>query len=399
MTEGSPSQVPAADLASATASTPEGCRGANDSDAPNQSNRRAEPPSVRSFATTGLLVLACLYTLYFARDILMPITIAVILFLILWPSVRALGRVRIPPPIGAAFIVLTLLGSFAIGIFFLWEPATKWFAALPDLIEEIQFKMQDPVEQIRAAAEQVEQAVTPTETTPPPQQDAEEEDAPDVPEALAIGVFDVLGPVVAVIIDIGWTFIIVVVLLYFLLAAGDAYQEKLVKALPTFRDKKRAVILIGRIHQDVATYLMTVTMINCGLGVVIGLAMYFADLPNSVLWGAMAAVLNFIPYFGPLVGQAIVGIVGVAVFDNPLDALVPVGLYFVINLCEGYFVTPTILGRSLTMNPMMVFLAVLVWGWLWGIPGALLAVPLLACFNVICAGTERLQPWCAFLGR
>jgi predicted PurR-regulated permease PerM len=78
---------------------------------------------------------------------------------------------------------------------------------------------------------------------------------------------------------------------------------------------------------------------------------------------------------------------------------VPLGLYFIINLCEGYLITPTVLGRSLTMNPMMVFLAVVVWGWLWGIPGALLAVPLLACFNVICVSTERLQPWCAFLGR
>jgi predicted PurR-regulated permease PerM len=191
----------------------------------------------------------------------------------------------------------------------------------------------------------------------------------------------------------------VIVLLYFLLAAGDGYHEKIVKVLPTFRDKKRAVILIRRVHQDVATYLLTVTMINCGLGVAIGAAMFFAGLPNSVLWGVLAALLNFIPYFGPLVGQVIVGLVGLTVFDNPIDALIPVGLYFVINLCEGYIVTPTVLGRRLTMNPMMVFLAVLVWGWLWGIPGALLAVPLLACFNVICASSERLQPLSEFLGR
>jgi predicted PurR-regulated permease PerM len=367
---------------------------------PTTEERRADPLPVRSFATTSLLVLACLYTLHFARDILMPIAIALILFMILWPVVRVLGRVRIPPPVGAGMIVLALLGTFAIGIYFLAEPATRWLAALPDVIEEIQFKMQDPVGQFQAAREQVEQAITPTETDQPQQEQATgETGTPDARELFGIGLFDIVGPLLAVVTNIGWTFIIVVVLLYFLLAAGDVYQEKIVKVLPTFRDKKRAVILIGRIHQDVATYLLTVTIINCGLGVVIGFAMYFAGLPNSVLWGALAALLNFIPYFGPLVGQAIVGIVGLTIFDNPLDALVPVGLYFVINLAEGYFVTPTILGRSLTMNPMMVFLAVLIWGWLWGIPGALLAVPLLACFNVICAGTERLQPWCAFLGR
>jgi predicted PurR-regulated permease PerM len=347
---------------------------------------------------TSLLVLACLYTLYFARDILMPITIAMILFLIFWPLVRVLSRMRIPPPLGAAFIVLALFGSFAIGIYFLWGPATHWFAALPVLIEEIQYKMQDPFDQIQAAREQVQQAITPTAPTPQ-EQNAVEGEQPSVPHALSSGLFNILGSVLTVIRDIGWTFIIVIVLLYFLLAAGDGYHEKIVKVLPTFHDKKRAVILIRRVHQDVATYLLTVTMINCGLGVAIGIPMFFAGLPNSVLWGVLAALLNFIPYFGPLVGQVIVGLVGLAVFENPIDALVPLGLYFVINLCEGYLVTPTILGRRLTMNPMMVFLAVVVWGWLWGIPGALLAVPILACFNVICDSSEQFRPLSEFLGR
>lgn len=349
---------------------------------------------------TGLLVLASLYTLYFARDILMPITIAVILFLILWPLVRALSRFRIPPAVGAGLVVLTVLGSFAIGIYFLWEPATRWFATLPDVIEEIQFKMEDPFGQLREATEQVEEAITPDASEEPQQeQTLQEVEEEPVQEPLTIRLFDVFSAVLVVIVDIGWTFIIVVVLLYFLLAAGDGYHEKVVKVLPTLSDKKRAVTVIRRVHHDVAVYLLNVTIINVGLGVAIGLAMYVADLPNSVLWGVMAALLNFIPYFGPVVGQAVVGLVGLTVFNDPLDAFLPVGLYFVINLCEGYIVTPTILGRRLTMNPMMVFLAVLVWGWLWGVPGALLAVPLLACFNVICASSERLQPLSEFLGR
>ncbi len=372
----------------------------NETSEPDQPETDGGPFSVRSFATTSLLVLACLYTLYFARDILMPISIAVILFLILWPLVRLLSRLYIPPPLGAGLVVLTMLGSFAIGIYFLWEPGSRWVAALPDVIEDIQFKMKDPFAQIKAATQQVEQVITPTETTPAPAEQATaEEDQPSLPEAFAVRLVDILGPVMTVIGDIGWTFIIVIVLLYFLLAAGDGYHEKIVKVLPTFRDKKRAVILMRRIHQDVATYLLTVTLINCGLGAVIGVAMYFAGLPNSVLWGAMAALVNFIPYFGPLIGQAVVGLVGLSVFDNPIDALVPVALYFVINLCEGYLVTPLVLGRRLTMNPMMVFLSVLVWGWLWGVPGALLAVPILTCFNVICASIERLQPVNEFLGR
>lgn len=361
----------------------------------------AEPLPVRSFALTSLLLLACVYTLYVARDILMPIAIAVILFLILWPLVRALSRMRVPPPLGAALIVVTLLGSFVIGIYFLSEPAARWLGTLPDTIEEIQSKMKDPFDQIKAATERVEQAITPAEVAPsPPQQSSvQEEDQTGVTDNLAIGLYDIVGPVFTVIGDVGWTFIIVVVLLYFLLAAGDGYHERIVKVLPTFGDKKRAVVMIRQIHQDVAIYLMTVTMINCGLGLAIGIAVYWAGLPNSVLWGMLAALLNFIPYFGPLVGQVVIGMVGLTIFDNPFDAFVPVGLYFLINLCEGYIVTPTILGQRLTMNPMMVFLSVVVWGWLWGIPGALLAVPFLAVFNVICTNVERLHPFNEFLGR
>ncbi len=366
----------------------------------SQPEAGAEALPVRSFALTSLLVLACLYTLHVARDILMPIAIALILFLILWPLVRGLSRLHIPPPLAAALVVASLLGSFIVGIYFLSDPATRWLGALPEMIEEIQFKMQDPFDQIRAATERVEEAITPEEapSSVSRQPLPAEGETGDLADSLAIGLYDIIGPVFTVVGDVGWTFVIVVVLLYFLLAAGDGYHEKIVKVLPTFGDKKRAVVMIRRIHQDVAIYLATVTMINCVLGVAIGLAMFWAGLPNSVLWGLMAALVNFIPYFGPLIGQIVVGMVGLTVFANPFDALVPVVLYFVINLCEGYLITPTVLGRRLTMNPMMVFLSVLVWGWLWGIPGALLAVPLLTCFNVICASIERLQPVNEFLG-
>ncbi|MGZ9083014.1 MAG: AI-2E family transporter, partial [Rhodoplanes sp.] len=152
-----PSSEPAA-MASVPAPAPMGSDAASgEAQGLSEANEPGGDTSVRSFATTGLLVLACLYTLYFARDILMPIAIAVILFLILWPLVRALAGIRIPPPLGAGVVVLALLGAFAIGIYFLADPATRWIATLPDVIEEIQLKMQDPVEQIRAATEQVEQ--------------------------------------------------------------------------------------------------------------------------------------------------------------------------------------------------------------------------------------------------
>jgi predicted PurR-regulated permease PerM len=366
----------------------------------------------RSFATTGLFVLACLYTLYFAAEILMPVALAWVLFLILWPVLRLLARLRIPEPVGAGIIVLSLVSIFVMGFYFLSGPAAQWISELPQTINTIQDKFKGPVEELQKAKEKVENAIKDTKdnkqqtplsvatevpndaNAPPPEQKKGDQD-----RSMSIGLLDIITTVVASLGSVGGTLIVIFAMLFFLLAAGDLYYEKMVRVLPTLRDKKRAVTIIRRIHHDVATYLLSVTIINGVLGCAIGLGLYLVGMPNAVLWGVMAAALNFIPYLGAFVGEVIVGIVGLAVFAEPMDALKPVAVYLLINTLEGQFITPSILGRSLTINPLIVFLSVLFWGWLWGIVGALLAVPLLACFKVICDAIDRLRPLSEFLGR
>lgn len=366
---------------------------------------------IRSFATTGLFVLACLYTLYFAAELLMPLAVAFVLFLILWPVLRLLTRFRIPEPVGAGIIVVGLVGVFVVGFYFLSGPAAQWISQLPQTIDIIQDKFREPVQQLQKAKEEVEKAIQVTGDTPPkapaPKASEPENEVSKAPEQekrneggdFSLGLVNIVTTVVASLGNVGGTLVIIFALLFFLLATGDLYQEKLVKVLPTLTDKKRAVGIIRRIHHDVATYLLSVTMINCVLGCVIGFGLYLVGMPNAVLWGVMAAALNFIPYLGAIVGEVIVGVVGLAVFSDPLDALKPVAVYLIINTIEGQFVTPSILGRHLTINPFMVFVAVLFWGWLWGILGALLAVPLLACFKVICDAIDKLRPISEFLGR
>lgn len=380
--------------------------------APAPATPRKRPPvSVWSFSTTGLFVLACLYTLYLAGELLMPITAALILFLILWPVVKLLTRLRIPEPVGAAFVVLSLLGSFVIGVYFLSDPAARWMSDLPGIINQIQDKIEGPVEQIQEAKARVEEAMGVEQAEPenadkaavPVPVEAQPKRPPEPAQgggdAVSISLLEIVATVAASVRDAGWTLIIVFALLFFFLATGELYQEKIVKVLPTFRDKKRAVTIIRRVHHDVASYLLTVTVINCVLGIAVGVGLYLVGLPNPVLWGVMATALNFIPYIGALVGEIIVGVVGLAVFDHPIDALQPVAIYLALNIMEGQFITPSILGRRLTMNPLIVFIAVMFWGWLWGVPGALLAVPLLACFKVICSSFDRLQSLNEFLGR
>jgi predicted PurR-regulated permease PerM len=190
---------------------------------------------------------------------------------------------------------------------------------------------------------------------------------------------------------------ITIVLLFFLLASGRLFYEKLVRILPTMTEKKRAIRIVYAVEEEVSSYLLTITAINAALGVVIGSVMWALGLPNPILWGVMAAALNFIPYVGALVGVFVVAVVALVSFESPGAAILPPVLYFVCTTIEGQFITPALLGKRLEMNTVAVFLAVAIWGWLWGVLGALMAVPILVSLRVMCDHFESLSAVGEFL--
>src|SRR5688572_23889655 len=192
--------------------------------------------------------------------------------------------------------------------------------------------------------------------------------------------------------------VVMVVLLYFLLASGDLFLRKLIHVLPRFGDKKRAIEIARQTEHHISTYLSTVTLINIALGVVVGVAMHLAGMPNPVLWGVTAGLLNFVPYLGALVTAGVLTLVSILTFDSLGRAMVAPLIFLGINAIEGYLVTPMLLGRRLTLNPVAIFLGLIVWGWIWGIAGALLAVPILATFKIFCDNIEPLSPIGEFLG-
>jgi predicted PurR-regulated permease PerM len=156
---------------------------------------------------------------------------------------------------------------------------------------------------------------------------------------------------------------------------------------------------VREMEDDVSYYLLTISFINAGLGVAVGTAMFLLGMPNAILWGVMAAVLNFIPYLGALVGIGTVGLVALLTFDEPAWILLPPLVYFTLTTFEAYFVTPSLLARRLTLNPVAVFLALIIFTWMWGAAGALLAVPMLATFKICCDHVEALEPVGVMLGR
>ena len=188
-----------------------------------------------------------------------------------------------------------------------------------------------------------------------------------------------------------------VILLYFLLAYDGLFLGKLIKAMPRLQDKKRALTIAREIESSISKYLVTVTCINAGLGTAVGVAVGLLGMPNPLLWGVMAMVFNFVPYLGATVGIISMTLAAVLSFDSLTWALIFPTTYLAIAIIEGNFITPMILGHSLTVNPIVILIALMFWGWMWGIPGAMLAVPILATFKIFCDHVQPLAPIGEFL--
>ena len=342
---------------------------------------------VRSIAITGLFVLAVFYTLYFARAFFLPIVLAVLLDFLLSPIIRTLKRARIPEPLGAALLLLVLLGALGVGVYTLAEPARRWVEMAPQSLRRVQSRMSElrkPVEQVTRTAEQVEAATEVSKSGP---QEVVLR-GPRLSERLFGTTQSLLTGAMETII-----------LLYFLLAAGDLFLQKLIKVLPLLKDKKKAVAIARETEASISTYLFTVALVNVGLGIAVTLVMLLIGMPNAVLWGAMAALAEFIPYIGATAMLAILSMAGLVTFPTVGQALLVPGAYLVVNLIQANFISPAVLGRRLTLNPVAILVGLVFWWWIWGVGGAFIAVPLLATFKIFCDHIESLAPIGEFLGK
>jgi predicted PurR-regulated permease PerM len=347
---------------------------------------------LRSGMLSGLFTLAIFYTLYFAKAVLIPIALAMLLNLLLAPVVRGLRKyLRLPEGIGAALVLLLGVAAVAGTIYGLSGPATRWLDELPRAMVDLRYKLEDlrqPVAEVQEAAKKVENL-------------AQGEPKPGEQEPVKVAVAGpgltqmLLGGAVSLVTGA----VVMVALLFFLLASGNTLLRQAVSIAPRLSDKRRVVEIARDTEDDISYYLLTITLINAGLGVAIGTAMYLLGMPNALLWGVMAGVFNFVPFLGAVVGIATVGLVALLTFDHFWAIILPPLCYLFLTSFEAQFVTPALLARRLTLNPVAVFLALIVWTWLWGVAGALLAVPLLATFKICCDHIEPLHPIGTMLGR
>ncbi len=348
----------------------------------------AGPFDLRTLSLTGLFLIAFFFTLSVARGLFLPIVVAVLLTFLFDPPVRYLDRRGVPRGLASALVLLVFIGLLGFGFERTLEPARGWMEQVPGNLRQLERKVKrilEPVEEVSQAARQVERLAQ--------MQDDDNEAPLEVSSNPSLGksIFDGTQ---SLLFGTG----VVLVMTFFLLSSGDLFLHKVVRMLPRLHDRKKVVGIARQVQRDVSTHLLTITSINLSLGACVALATQMIGLPNAVLWGVMAALLNFVPYLGAIAGTLFLTGASLLTFDDLSHMLAAPAVYLVLTAVEGSLMTPLVLGRRLSLNPVVIFLGLFFWGWIWGVAGALLAVPLLISFKITCDHLEPLEPIGELLG-
>jgi predicted PurR-regulated permease PerM len=362
-------------------------------DASNGEPPSAEPIGATAAKTTpvqiAIILLGTIAFLYLARPVVLPIVLACVAAMTLKPLIRWLSYCHIPPALSAAVVLGLLMAAIGIGFLQMGRPALTWMNEAPQHMADLRQRVQKMFPRIarfsRAAA-----AVDNLGAT-----EEDQKKAPTVELKTSRIPGTLINQTGFFMAGIGET----LVLLYMLLASGDLFLQKLVRVMPTLREKKRAVDISHEIQQNISHYLFSVSLINLGLGIVVSAGLYFMGVPNAAMWGLIAALLNFVPYFGPGAGIVLLAVVGLLSFDTLWQAALPPAWYLLFHALESNLITPVLLGRRFTLNPVVIFVSLIFWTWLWGVPGALLSVPLLVSIKVISDRVPAMSPVSELLDR
>jgi len=345
------------------------------------------PSSVRR-ALFALVFIAAGFTLYLMASFLLPIMVAGMLALLLAPAVGALVRLRIPQPLGAGVVLLGVLAFLGVVGMHVTAPVQKWIDTAPQQLKRLEQKIDTLMRPVAAMREATEKVTEIAKKDPSPGQPREV-----VVEKAAA------GTALNLTIDSVVTVLSAIMLLYFLLASGDLLLRKLVVLMPEREDKRRTIDILRTIQKEIGSYFATITLVNIALGTVSGLALWALGMPTPVVWGAAIALLNFLPYIGPLIITVLLTGVAALTFETPFDILAPAGTFLLLNFIEDQLILPFVLGKHFSVNPVVIFVWVLFWAWMWGIGGLLLAVPLLVAVRICAERIPILQPMAVILSR
>ncbi|MBD3585470.1 AI-2E family transporter [Salinimonas sp. HHU 13199] len=352
-----------------------------------------------------LLLLAVIYTLYLAKSLLIPLFFSAFVALLLSPLVAIARKIYIPRTISAAALMVLLLTPFTFLGLQLAEPAERWMQALPKMaaeitqeIDEISDSLVEETDQPVAEpkkeesdsffdwfgddeedeAEQVE--------PPPEEQNTVSDKLKQNSIEMAISVLSNAPLLLAQIFAC-------LIFIFFLLVFGPGLFKVFIRDFPIVTNKRRALVLVHHIQRELSAYIVTISIINALLGTATAVVFTYLEIDDAILWGALVALMNFVPYLGGLASCSILLVAGMVQFGLVSTAFLPAAVFLGINILESQLITPAVLGRSMQLNPLIIILWLSIAGWLWGIVGVLLAVPILMSFKIILKNLGALSHW------
>lgn len=364
-----------------------------DRDVSTESDAEASAGVLRriEYLLAGILILLFFWSISLAEVVIMPLVLGLLIALTLSPVVRTLRRAGIPEAVSAIVLVASFGVISGVSIYFLSGPAGDLVEQAPTIRRELREKLdsiEEHLQDMRQASEEVQNMASGGG------------DDGDGTERQTVVVSDqqgIISKALSSVAGLGSSIMVALILATFLLAAGDMFHRKLIEALPTLSDKKRALKISHDIEKQISRYLAAITVINAMLGLAVGITLHFLGMPYAYLWGVGAFLMNYLPYIGALAGVAACAAVSIVTFDTIGQAVIPPLAYLGLTSLEGQLVTPLMVGRHLRLNAAVVFMAVVFWAWLWGVAGALMAVPFLVFLKVVCDNVPALVVFGTFL--
>ena len=323
----------------------------------------------------SMLLLALMYTITLTKSLLIPLLLSAFLGLALNPIVAAGSRRGLPRWFCASVLMMALIGSLGFGVSKVAQPAMGWIQGAPATMKELLPKFRTITAPFEMANRATQNLVNGPRAHPAA-----------TAAAVSISTWDLLAKAPAVLAAM----LTVTLLVFFFLVFGDTLLRRLVEIVPDFQAKRHAVVIVRSIQTEVSRYILTTSLINLSLGLFTATMLWWLDMPDPLLWGTVAMLANYIPYIGAITTTTVLMIVGLVHFDQLGQAMLPALCFIGFTIVEGNLVTPMVLGRRMRVSPIAILLWLLVWGWLWGIPGALLAVPMLTSVKLI---AERIRGW------
>jgi predicted PurR-regulated permease PerM len=349
------------------------------------------PGRLRPRAPSALLLLATLamgFTLWAAQGLLLPVLLAMFFALIGNPIIRMLQKLYVPRFVSALLVIVLGLAGTVMLAQQLIAPASEWIRQVPREMHDLAPKLRSlakPMQEANKAAENIARAAGGENIAKPVQVVKTELNDP---YRMLTATPRLLASVLAVVL-----------LTFFFMVYGQSLQRNAIALLPGRQQQRLTVDILQSIEHEMSRYVLTISIINALVGMALAGALYALGVPGdeALLWGTMAAILNYAPYVGPLIGIIVMLLMGFVAFDDLWQSVLPAAIYLGLHMLEGQFITPIVLGARMALSPLVLILALMVFGWLWGIVGLLLAVPLLVCVKIVLSKVEGMEGWAKLL--